>query len=55
MPNQFLELLKLENLKIVGVSVGGNLAKIGRDFRCNNIMKTLKNVSNLSNLLGKEM
>ena len=42
LPQEFLELLKLSNLKIVGVSVGGDVARIGRDFRCNDVTKSLK-------------
>ena len=33
--------------------MGSDLAKIGRDFRCNNVMKTLKNVTNLGSFARK--
>ena len=46
-PNEFIELLRTSNLKIVGVSFGGDIDKIGRDFRCDNITKNLKHVCNL--------
>ena len=53
LPNQFLELLKVEHLEIAGVSIGGDLAKIGRDFRHNNATKTLKDVTNLGSFTQK--
>ena len=53
LPYQFLELLKLENPKIIEISIGSDLAKIGRDFRCNDIVKTLKNITNLDSFARK--
>ena len=47
LPQEFLKLLKITNLKIVEVLVGGDIAKIGRDFRCNDFAKTLKYVTNI--------
>ena len=47
LPKEFLELLKITNLKIFGVSVGGDIARIGWDFRCNDVTKNLKHVTNL--------
>ena len=51
--NQLLELLKVDNLKISGLSVGGYLVKIGRDFRCANVIKTLENITNLGRFSRK--
>ena len=51
--NQLLGNLKVNNLKIVDTSVCGILDVIGRDFRCANMIKTLKNSTNLGSFARK--
>ena len=53
LPNEFLELLRTSDLKIVGVSVSGDISKIGRDSRCDNFTKNLKHVNNLGRFVRK--
>ena len=54
LPKEFLELLKITNLKIVGVLVGGGITKIDRDFRCYYVTKNLKHATNLGSYARKE-
>ena len=53
LPNDFLELIKKSDMKIVGVLVSGDIAKIGRCFRCEHVTKSLKHVTNLGSFEKK--
>ena len=53
LPNEFLELLETSDLKIVRVSVSGDISKTCRDFRYENVTKNLKKFINLGNFAGK--
>ena len=47
LPSRLLDLFKDETITFVGIGVGGDIAKIGRDYHCLNIMKSMKKVVNL--------
>ena len=53
LPTQFLELLRDETMIFVGVGVGGDLAKIGREFHCAEVAKHMKNAINLGKVARK--
>ena len=53
LPNDFLELLRWSDLKISGVSVGGEIVKIGRDFKYDHTTKNLKYTENLGSFERK--
>ena len=50
---QFSDLIQIENIKIVWVSVSGHLSKIWRDFKCDDVVKTLKHTINLGSFVYK--
>ena len=52
-PNEFLELIRKSHLNIFGVSIGGEISKIGRDFRYGNVTKNLKRVTNIGSFARK--
>ena len=47
MPCQLLELFQDETMSFIGIGVGGDISKIGRDFHCIATMKNTKRVVNL--------
>ena len=53
LPNEFLELLRTSDLKIIRVYVSSDISKIGRDFRCDNFTNNLKHVTNLGRFARK--
>ena len=46
-PCQLLELFQDETISFLGIVVGGDISKIGRDFHCIATMKNIKRVINL--------
>ena len=45
--NEFLDLLRTYDLNIIRSSVGRNIVKIGRGFKCDNATKNLKYITKL--------
>ena len=47
LPSRLLDLFKDETIAFVGICVGGDMARIGRDYHCLDIMKDMKRLINL--------